>query len=69
MHNYLGHQHILEEYNSERYLANAAMLASCDMINRLFSNDNEILRAIRSVGMKTFNSIDPLKKLAMRFAN
>jgi 2-polyprenyl-6-methoxyphenol hydroxylase-like FAD-dependent oxidoreductase len=65
----LGHLHLLERYERERYGANAAMLLGCDGLNRLFSQEETLLMPIRSWGLNTLNRLDHVKQFVMKLAS
>ena len=44
------------------------MLAATDTLDRLFSNDNPLLRLARDVGIAAVHRAPPLKRLFMRQA-
>ncbi len=58
----------LERYQRWRRFDNTLMLAATDGLNRLFSNDLELLRLARDAGLGAVNRIPRLKKLLMRHA-
>jgi 2-polyprenyl-6-methoxyphenol hydroxylase-like FAD-dependent oxidoreductase len=64
----LGALAILEVYERQRWLANAAVLAGVDSIQRLFAVDDGPLAALRSIGMDLFNATPALKREASRWA-
>ena len=63
-----GDATILNSYERRRRFDNTLMLASTDMLNRLFSNDVEPIRIARDLGLASVNMFPPLKKLFMKLA-
>ena len=63
-----GDATILNSYERRRPFDNTLMLASTDMLNRLFSNDVEPIRIARDLGLTSVNMFPPLKKLFMKLA-
>ena len=63
-----GSPALLAAYQRRRRPANLAMLAATDVLDRLFSTDNPILRAARDFGIATVDRIPTLKKAFMRAA-
>ena len=59
---------LLSAYQRRRRPANLAMLAATDVLDRLFSTDNPLLRAARDLGIATVDRIPTLKKAFMRAA-
>jgi ubiquinone biosynthesis monooxygenase Coq6 len=64
----IGSQISLEEYNSERYAANNAMLGVCDKLHKLYSWDSGPIIPLRSLGLKAVNQMGFLKSLLMNRA-
>lgn len=58
----LGSQTLLQTYSRKRRLDNASMAGMSHGLIRLFSNDNEPLRRIRSGGLSIVNRIPFIKK-------
>jgi 2-octaprenyl-6-methoxyphenol hydroxylase len=54
---------VLDAYERDRRAATLAMAASTDLLNRLFSNDNVPIRAIRDLGLGLVDRAAPLKRL------
>jgi ubiquinone biosynthesis monooxygenase Coq6 len=65
----LGHLHVLNRYESERYAPNAAMLLGCDGLNRLFSKEETVFMPLRSFGLNSLNRLDHMKQFIMKFAS
>lgn len=59
---------VLERYAQWRRFDIATMAAATDGINRLFSNDNAILRAGRDIGLGLVNAVPSLKRGLIRQA-
>ncbi len=59
---------LLARYQRARRTDNLAMLAATDGLDRLFSNDNPLLRLARGMGIAAVNRTPPLKRLFMRQA-
>ncbi len=64
----IGSASVLERYERWRRLDNIAVSLACDGFNRLFSNDNPILRAGRGVGMALVNRLGPARRFFMHEA-
>ncbi len=58
----------LADYERRRRFDNFVMLASTDILTRLFSNDMRPLKGVRDLGMSLWGRIEPLKKLSLRHA-
>lgn len=58
----------LARYQRARRADNLAMLAATDGLDRLFSNDNPMVRLARGMGIAAVNRTPPLKRLFMRQA-
>ena len=59
---------LLARYQRMRRPDNMLMLAMTDGLDRLFSNDNRLLRLARDVGIAAVDRTPPLKRLFMRRA-
>jgi len=59
---------VLARYQQWRRFDVATMAVATDGINRLFSNDNPVLRAGRDMGLGLVNAIGPLRRGLMRQA-
>ena len=59
---------VLERYQKWRRFDTSAMALATDSINKLFSNDNSILRSIRDIGLGGVNSTPQLRRSFMRHA-
>jgi 2-octaprenyl-6-methoxyphenol hydroxylase len=63
-----GSAALLGRYQRRRRADNLAMLAMTDGLDRLFSNDNPALRALRGLGIAAVHRLPPVKRLFMRRA-
>ena len=59
---------VLERYQRWRRFDTASLAMTTDLSNRLFSNDNPLLRAVRDIGMGAINTAAPLRRALMREA-
>ena len=64
----IGSEAALEDYESWRRFDNLKVALMSDGLNRLFSNDNQALRAARDLGITLVNQLSPLKRFFMREA-
>jgi 2-octaprenyl-6-methoxyphenol hydroxylase len=64
----LGAPELLRRYQRRRRPDNLLMLAATDTLDRLFSNDNPLLRLARDAGIAAVHRAPPLKRLFMRQA-
>jgi 2-octaprenyl-6-methoxyphenol hydroxylase len=64
----IGSLAVLERYQSWRRFDTLEMGAVTDILNRLFSNDNPVLRLGRDVGLGLVDRLPGLKKMFMREA-
>ena len=64
----IGSVLVLERYEQWRRFDTATLVAATDVFNRLFSNDNPILRAGRDIGMGLLNTIPSLRRGFIREA-
>jgi ubiquinone biosynthesis monooxygenase Coq6 len=55
----------LEQYNSERYAANNALLGVCDKLHKLYSFESGPVVTARSWGLWGVSQLGPLKALLM----
>ncbi|TLD24602.1 ubiquinone biosynthesis hydrox [Venturia nashicola] len=58
----------LEQYNSERYAVNNAIMGVCDKLHKLYSFESAPVVALRSLGLKAVDSMGFLKGFLMRRA-
>ncbi|MBE7730813.1 ubiquinone biosynthesis protein UbiH, partial [Komagataeibacter sp. FXV3] len=59
---------VLRRYQARCRPANMLMLVATDALERLFGNDNPVLRLARDVGLATVNRITPLRRSFARHA-
>jgi len=59
---------VLRRYEQWRRFDTAALALTTDLTNRLFSNDNPLLRLVRDVGMGAVNAVPSLRRGLMREA-
>ncbi|MEM8685861.1 MAG: FAD-dependent monooxygenase [Pseudomonadota bacterium] len=64
----IGSEAVLGEYEAWRRFDNLKVALMSDGLNRLFSNDNQALRAARDLGITVVNQLNPLKRFFMREA-
>ncbi|HZZ86842.1 MAG TPA: UbiH/UbiF/VisC/COQ6 family ubiquinone biosynthesis hydroxylase [Caulobacteraceae bacterium] len=64
----IGAMPVLERYARWRRLDNIAVSLACDGFNRLFSNDNPLLRAGRDAGLAIVNRLGPARRFFMQEA-
>jgi len=64
----IGSAVVLERYARWRRLDNIAVSLACDGFNRLFSNDNPLLRTARGAGLAAVNRIGPMRRFFMQEA-
>jgi 2-octaprenyl-6-methoxyphenol hydroxylase len=64
----LGAPALLARYQRRRRPDNLMMLATTDALDRLFSNDNRLLRLARDIGIAAVDRAPPLKRAFMRQA-
>ncbi|MEM9318119.1 MAG: FAD-dependent monooxygenase [Pseudomonadota bacterium] len=64
----IGAADVLVRYQSWRRFDTAALAVATDGFNRLFSNDNPLLRAVRDLGMGAINATPGLKRQFIREA-
>lgn len=58
----IGSAQVLEKYQVWRRFDNVSTVAMCDGLNRMFSNDNIGLRALRDAGLKMVDGLAPVKR-------
>ena len=61
----IGAPTVLARYDRWRRLDNIAVAAATDAFNRLFTNDNALVRLARGAGMAVVNRIGPARRLFM----
>ncbi|MBV2358889.1 FAD-dependent monooxygenase [Thalassococcus sp. CAU 1522] len=59
---------VLERYQGWRRFDTAALAAATDLFNRLFSNDNTLLRLGRDIGMRAVQAVPELRRTFIREA-
>jgi 2-octaprenyl-6-methoxyphenol hydroxylase len=64
----IGGDSVLGRYQEWRRFDTVATALATDGLNRLFANDDAILRPLRDAGLKAVNALAPLKELFMREA-
>lgn len=64
----IGSEVVLGRYASWRSFDNVMLAAATDVFNRLFSNDNPVLRLVRGAGMAAVNRIAPARRFFMQDA-
>lgn len=64
----IGSEAVLERYARWRRFDNVALAAATDVFNRLFSNDNPLVRLARGVGIAAVNQIGPARRFFMQEA-
>lgn len=64
----IGSEVVLGRYAAWRSFDNVMLAAATDVFNRLFSNDNPVLRLIRGAGMAAVNRIAPARRFFMQDA-
>ncbi|MCW3782322.1 FAD-dependent monooxygenase [Defluviimonas salinarum] len=64
----IGAGDVLDRYQSWRRFDSTALALGMDGVNRLFSNDNPLLRAARNVGMGLVGSVPGLRRAFIRQA-
>jgi 2-octaprenyl-6-methoxyphenol hydroxylase len=64
----IGRPEVLDRYQRWRRFDTATLLLATDVFNRLFSNDNGLLRAARDLGMGAVNAMPGLRRRFIREA-
>ena len=64
----IGSFETLRSYQAARRFDNFSLVAATDGLNRLFTDNNKIVRFIRSPGLDAINTMNPIKNLFMRLA-
>ncbi len=64
----IGTPAVLDRYQQWRRFDNASLALATDTFNRLFSNDNPVLRSIREIGMGLVGSMPGLRRSFIREA-
>jgi 2-octaprenyl-6-methoxyphenol hydroxylase len=63
-----GNLAVLKRYEEWRRFDNTALALTTDMFNKLFSNDNPLLRLGRDLGMGLINAVPSLRRVIIREA-
>lgn len=64
----IGGAQVLARYQQWRRFDTATLALATDTFNKLFSNDNPMLRAVRDIGMGVVNATTPLRRAFIREA-
>jgi len=64
----IGRLDVLERYQQWRRFDTASMALATDSVNRLFSNDNSLLRLARDIGLGAVNALPGLRRTLIREA-
>ena len=64
----IGGAIVLDRYQSARRFDTATMALATDGVNRLFSNDNSLLRGLRDLGLGAVSRVPALRRAFMREA-
>jgi 2-octaprenyl-6-methoxyphenol hydroxylase len=64
----IGNRLVLQRYQQWRRFDTATLALATDTFNRLFSNDNPLLRNLRDIGMGVVNGIPGLRRSFIREA-
>lgn len=64
----IGSEAVTNRYARWRRFDVATMMAATDITNKLFSNDNPLLRGIRDIGLGAVNALAPLRRSFLREA-
>ncbi|MBL4751579.1 MAG: UbiH/UbiF/VisC/COQ6 family ubiquinone biosynthesis hydroxylase [Amylibacter sp.] len=64
----IGTVNVLQRFQQWRRFDTAASVTSTDTINKLFSNDNSLLRTVRDLGLGLVNATPSLRRSLMRQA-
>ncbi len=64
----IGRSDVLQRYERWRRFDTTALAAATDTFNRLFSNDNPLLRGIRDIGLGLTNAVPGLRRRLIREA-
>ncbi|HEU0220739.1 MAG TPA: FAD-dependent monooxygenase [Paracoccaceae bacterium] len=64
----IGALDVLERYQAWRRFDSVAVALACDGLNRLFSNDDPVLRRVRDRGLDLVGRIGPARRFFMRVA-
>jgi 2-octaprenyl-6-methoxyphenol hydroxylase len=61
----IGALGVLDRYERWRRMDNIAVAVATDAFNRLFTNDNALVRTARGAGMAVVNRLGPARRLFM----
>jgi 2-octaprenyl-6-methoxyphenol hydroxylase len=64
----IGAEDVLARYQSWRRFDSTLLALGMDTVNRLFSNDNPLLRGVRDLGLGLVGALPPLKRAFIRQA-
>jgi 2-octaprenyl-6-methoxyphenol hydroxylase len=64
----IGNRLVLQRYQQWRRFDTATLALATDTFNRLFSNDNPLLRNLRDIGMGVVNGLPGLRRSFIREA-
>ncbi len=64
----IGSEAVLQRYQAWRRFDNTALALATDSFNRLFSNDNPVVRMARDIGMSAINALPGLRRGFIREA-
>ena len=64
----IGGTQVLQRYQQWRRFDTATLAVATDTFNKLFSNDNPLLRAVRDIGMGAINAVPSLRRNFIREA-
>ncbi len=64
----IGSEQVLHRYQQWRRFDTATLALATDTFNRLFSNDNPVLRTVRDIGMGVVNASPTLRRAFIREA-
>ncbi len=64
----IGSTFVLDRYQEWRRFDTATLAAATDLTNKVFSNDNPLLRLVRDVGMGAVNAVPALRRTFIREA-
>lgn len=59
---------LLRRYDAQRRSDHLTLLASTNLLNQFFSNNNKLLDKFRNLGLSVFNDLSPIKKSIVEYA-
>lgn len=65
---FIGSENVLKRYEQWRRFDSMGLAIATDGVNKLFSNDNSILRAVRDIGLAAVGQLPALRRRLMREA-